>query len=354
MHQTAGVADAIDKQRLRHNLATYQRPCTASSTWQLVNTLVPFALLWAAAYYTLQVSFWLALPVILLASGFLIRTFIIFHDCGHQSFFRSRRVNNFWGFVTGILTFTPYFYWTKNHARHHATSGNLDKRGQGDVWMMTVDEYMRAPRKQRMWYRFYRHPFVMLVLGPLFLILVTHRFSRRKVTKKERLGLYFTNVGILIVAAGLSWAMGLKAYLIIQFFTLLFGLMFGVWLFYVQHQFEGVYWSRNNEWDFVEASLEGGSFYDLPIVLRWFTGSIGYHHIHHLNPRIPNYRLARCQDEISDLQRTPRVGFFASLKALGYRLWDEESNRLIGFREARALHTKRRTDKTATADTAAG
>jgi len=331
----------IKVENITKGLSTFQRSSNLRSAWQIANTLIPYALLWVLAYYALNISYWLALPVIILASGFMIRTFIIFHDCGHQSFFHSRRANDFWGVITGVLTFTPYYYWHANHARHHATSANLDKRGEGDVWMMTVEEYITAPRNEKLKYRFYRHPVIMFLLGPLFITLVTHRVIRRKASKKEKVSVYGTNLGILLVAATLCFMMGWKAYLIVQFSILYLALIMGIWLFYVQHQFEDVYWSRQRNWNFFTASLEGGSFYKLPAVLRWFTGSIGYHHVHHVNPRIPNYNLAKCHDQIPELRSIKPVDLFSSLKALGFRLLDEETGKMVGFREAKLIQMRR-------------
>jgi len=326
---------AIDPQKVTEEIYEYQRPTRRQSIWQIVNSIVPYVALWFAAVELMDVSYWLVLPVTILAAGFLVRIFIIFHDCGHGSFFRSKKANDFWGVVTGILTFTPYYYWRASHAKHHATSSNLDQRGHGDVWMMTVGEYMQATRGKRLQYRLYRNPLVMFLLGPLLMLLVSHRMVRRDAKKAERRSVHITNLAVAAIAVSVSLLIGWKAYLIIQSSVLLIAFSAGVWLFYVQHQFEDVYWARGDEWDFVTASLEGGSFYDLPIILRWFTGSIGYHHIHHLNSRIPNYNLARCQKKIDGLESTKAIGFWKSLKSLSYRLWDEEQGKLIGFGEAR-------------------
>lgn len=326
---------AIDPRKVTEEISEYQRPTRRQSIWQIVNSIIPYVALWFAAIELLSISVWLVLPVTIIASGFLVRIFIIFHDCGHGSFFRSKKANDFWGVVTGILTFTPYHYWRASHAKHHATSSNLDQRGHGDVWMMTVTEYMEATRGKRLQYRLYRNPLVMFILGPLLMLLVSHRFVRHDAKKAEKRSVYFTNLAIAVIAVSLSLLIGWEAYLTIQALIVLVAFSAGVWLFYVQHQFEDVYWARGDEWDFVTASLEGGSFYDLPIVLRWFTGSIGYHHIHHLNARIPNYNLARCQKRIDGLESTKAIGFWKSLKSLSYRLWDEEQGKLIGFGEAR-------------------
>ncbi|MBD3256933.1 fatty acid desaturase [candidate division GN15 bacterium] len=317
---------------LQKEIAAFQHPSRRQSIWQLINTLGPYVGLWVLSYFALQISFWLALPCLILLGGFTIRTFIIFHDCGHGSFFRSQRANRFWGRLTGLLTFTAFRYWSANHARHHATSGNLDRRGQGDVWMMTVDEYLAAPFRRRLWYRLYRHPFMMFILGPLFIMLVTHRVSESRRKPRERHSVQLTNLALVGMAVGMSLLIGWQNYLVIQFVSLWMGLVAGVWLFYVQHQYEDVYWEREDGWDFVTASLEGGSFYRLPRVLQWFTGSIGYHHLHHLNSRIPNYNLERCQQEVPALQSVKPIGLRKSLKALNYRLWDERAGQLVSFR----------------------
>lgn len=328
----SGEAMATPSEKvIRKQLAPFQQPDRKRSIWQIINSIVPYGLLWVGAWYAMGYSYWLALPFIIVAAGFMIRTFIIFHDCGHGSFFRSKKANNFWGTVTGILTFTPYHYWRASHARHHATSANLDQRGFGDVWMMTVKEYQNASKFERLKYRLYRNPLVMFLLGPLFMSLITHRLVRHKANRAERLSVYFTNLGILVMAVGISWAIGWKAYLAIQLPIMFMAQVMGIWLFYVQHQFEGVYWAPQQDWDFVAASLHGGSYYALPKVLNWFTGSIGYHHVHHLNSRIPNYYLAKCHEEVKELQVAPKVGIWKGLKSLGYRLWDEEQNRLVGF-----------------------
>ena len=327
--------DVIDSGELHREMAPYQRPHRWRSIWQLVNTLVPYGLLWYIAYRALDYSFWLALPFIALLSGFLVRVFIIFHDCGHQSFFQSKRANNFWGILTGILTFTPYHRWRASHARHHGTSGNLDKRGEGDVWMMTLREYFQAPRKERIKYRLYRNPIVLFLLGPLSITLFNNRIVGRKARRSERRSVYGTNVVLLALTTAMILLVGWKAFLLIQLLALFLAHIAGVWLFYVQHQFEGVYWERDSHWDFVTAAIKGGSFYKLPGIIRWFTGNIGYHHVHHLNSRIPNYNLARCQKNTPALQHAQEIGVRSSLKSLTFRLWDEDTGRLVGFREIR-------------------
>jgi acyl-lipid omega-6 desaturase (Delta-12 desaturase) len=325
----------LDGPAIQNETAKYQQAGPWRSIWQLTNSIVPYFLLFGYSLWVVRYSFWFALPAIVLAAGFLLRLFIIFHDCGHGAFFKSPRLNQIVGTITGILTFTPYHYWHKSHARHHATSANLDKRGFGDVWMMTTEEYQQASPRTRLSYRLYRNPLIMFGLGPLFLLLKSHRIPREGSTTKERLSVHLTTLAILAIAAGLIMLVGWRTYLLVQLPTIYIALVAGIWIFYVQHQFEGVYWARQREWDFVSASIEGGSFYQLPAVLNWFTGNIGYHHVHHLNSRIPNYNLPKCHDQIPELNKVPKISLWSGFKAVSYRLWDEQSNRLVSFRAAR-------------------
>jgi omega-6 fatty acid desaturase (delta-12 desaturase) len=322
-------------QKLLQKIAAYQRPGRWQSIWQLANTLVPYAVLWYLTYRAFTYSIWLALPAVVLLAGFVVRAFIIFHDCGHGSFFRSKKANDFWGRITGLLTFTPYRRWRASHARHHGTSGNLDKRGEGDVWMMTVQEYLQASRWSRLKYRLYRNPLVMFLMGPLLITLVSNRVVGRKDSRADRRSVLGTNVALVLVVAGLLLIVGWQALLFIVLGSLLLAHVAGVWLFYVQHQFEGMYWERSSRWDFVTAALKGGSFYKLPGILRWFSGSIGYHHLHHLNSRIPNYNLVHCQRKVGALTETKPIGLISSLRSLKFRLWDEDFGRLISFGDIR-------------------
>jgi omega-6 fatty acid desaturase (delta-12 desaturase) len=309
-------------------VAKYQEPVFRRSVWQLVNTLVPYGLLWYLMYLSLGVSYWLTGGLALLAGGFLVRVFIIFHDCGHGSYFNSRKANDILGFVTGLLCFTPYFHWRWEHALHHATAGDLDRRGTGDVWTLTVQEYLEASSWKRFLYRLARNPLILFVLGPLFLFLIKQRFPSTKAGRRERYSVYWTNLALVAVGTGLSCLFGFKAYLLLQLGVMIVAAMAGVWLFYVQHQFEGVYWERRQEWDYCAAALQGSSFYKLPKILQWFSGNIGFHHIHHLSPRIPNYNLEECHRAEPLFQTVKPVTFFASFKALTFRLWDEQHRKL--------------------------
>jgi omega-6 fatty acid desaturase (delta-12 desaturase) len=318
-------------------VAEYQKPSTWRALWQIVDTIVPYVALWCLIYWSLSVSWWITIPLAALSGGFLIRIFIIFHDCGHGSFFKSQLANDVVGFVTGVLTFTPYYHWTWEHSVHHTNSGDLDRRGTGDIWTMTVQEYLESSRWKKFAYRLARNPFVLFVIAPNFVFLIRQRFPTPGAKERERASVQWMNLAILVKVVALSWIFGLKAYLIIQLIEMGFGGAIGVWLFYVQHQFEGAYWERNEEWDYTAAALQGSSFYKLPKILQWFSGSIGFHHIHHLSPRIPNYNLERCHKADPFFQAVPAVTLFASFKALTFRLWDEPMKQLVGFGRIREL-----------------
>jgi omega-6 fatty acid desaturase (delta-12 desaturase) len=312
-------------------VAPYQSPSLRRSIWQVVSTLVPYAALWYLMYHLIAISYWLTLPLAILAAGFLVRGFILFHDCGHGSFFKSRKANSVLGFITGVLTFTPYHHWRWEHAMHHATAGDLDKRGRGDVWTMTVHEYLESSRGKRFAYRLVRNPIVLFVLAPLFLFLVKQRFPSRQAPPRERRSVHWTNLAILVMAGVLGTTFGLAHYLLIQLTVMLVAGAAGVWLFYVQHQFEGVYWARHDEWDYTAVALQGSSFYKLPRILQWFTGSIGFHHIHHLRPGIPNYNLEKCHQAVPLFQSVKPITLLSSLKSLTFRLWDEQRQQLVGY-----------------------
>ena len=318
-------------------VARYQKPSIGRGVWQIVNTLVPYAVLWYLMYLCLAVSFWLVVPLAILAGGFMIRIFIIHHDCGHGSFFKSRRANDILGFITGVLTFTPYHHWRWEHAVHHSTSGDLDRRGMGDIWTLTVQEYLESSRWKRFAYHLARNPVVLFVIAPLFLFVIKQRFPKTEASKRERHSVYWTNLAILGVAGGLSWIFGFQAYLVIQLTAMAVAGSAGVWLFYVQHQFEGVYWERSENWDYTTAALKGSSFYKLPKVLQWFSGNIGFHHIHHLSPRIPNYHLEKCHKSEPLFQTVKAITLLASFKSFTFRLWDEQRRRLVGYGHLRTL-----------------
>jgi acyl-lipid omega-6 desaturase (Delta-12 desaturase) len=312
-------------------VARYQRPAFFRALWQVLNTLVPYGALWFLMYRSLAISLWLTIPLAVLAGGFLVRVFIIFHDCAHGSFFRSPWANALMGNLTGVLCFTPFYRWRWEHSVHHSSAGDLDRRGTGDVWTMTVQEYLAASRWKRFSYRLARNPFILFVVAPAALFLVLERFPTGKEGKRERLSVYCTNLALLLVAAGMSWAMGWKAYLPLQVAAIMVAGSAGIWLFYVQHQFEEVYWEHGSGWDYEKAALEGSSYYKLPRLLQWFSGNIGFHHIHHLSPRIPNYHLEKCHRSEPLFHSVKPLTLFASLRCAGFRLWDERRRKMVGY-----------------------
>ncbi|WP_282201326.1 fatty acid desaturase [Collibacillus ludicampi] len=319
------------KESWRKIIAPYERPNVKRSVWQIINTCVPFFLFWYAAYLSLSVSYWLTLVLTGLAAGLLVRIFIIFHDCCHGSFFSSRTANEVLGTIAGILTCCPFYQWRHTHSVHHATSGNLDRRGIGDIWTLTVEEYLALPPLKRLAYRMYRNPLIMFGLGPSYVFLIKYRFNRKGAKMKERLNTYLINLGIAVVTGLLCWTIGWKTFLLVQGPVFLISSLFGVWLFYVQHQFEGTYFEKGDKWDHMNAALRGSSFYKLPKVLHWFTGNIGFHHIHHLSPRVPNYYLDRAHEENTMFQNVTPVTLLSSLRSLNFRIWDENRRKLMGF-----------------------
>jgi omega-6 fatty acid desaturase (delta-12 desaturase) len=315
----------------------YEKPSRKLSLLQVANSIIPYLALWFLMYLCLDVSYWLTLLLAVPAAGFKMRTFIIQHDCGHGAFFRSQKANNRLGFFLGILTFIPYQYWRHDHAIHHATSGNLDVRDSGgDIWTLTVKEYAESSFRRRFHYRVYRNPLVMFVIAPLVMFAFRYRFSSGKGGERERNSVYLTNFALLSILVLAFFTIGLKAYLLVQLPISLLSSSAGVWLFYVQHQFEDVYWERAGDWDYVAAAIDGSSYYHLPRVLQFFTGNIGFHHVHHLSPRVPNYNLEKCHLDNELFKEVKSVTLLSSLKSLSFRLWDEEGRRLVGFRAARA------------------
>ena len=330
-----------DTKNLKKQVAPFEKSTTKESIFQIINTVVPFIILWYLSYLSLSVSYWLAFVPIVIAAGFLTRIFIIFHDCTHHSFFQNRRANRIVGTIMGVFTVHPFDQWGHDHSVHHATSGNLDKRGTGDMWTMTVDEYAAAPIKVRIAYRFYRNPLVMFVLGPIYVFLLKNRFNRKGARKKERYNTYLTNVLIVALFSLLCWAIGWQSFLIVQGSIFMLSGMAGIWLFYVQHTFEDSYFEEDKDWEYVKAAVEGSSFYKLPKVLQWLTGNIGFHHVHHLSPRVPNYKLEEAHKNTEPLQNVPTITLATSLQSLRFRLWDENSKTFVTFKEVKAVTKKR-------------
>ena len=338
------VTQSIDnrgKTSWQRSLAPYQNSSAVRSWWQLANTLVPYALLWVLMYFSVRVSWWATAGLAILAGAFLVRIFIIFHDCGHGSFFKSRRANDVLGSILGFLTFTPYHQWRWEHAIHHGTAGHLDKRGTGDVWTMTVREYLDSSKKKQFAYQIVRNPVILLLVAPLVLFVVIQRIPSTP-GRRERHSVWWTNLAVACFVVAMCWIFGIKNYLLIQLIVTTVAGAGGVWMFYVQHQFEGVYWERADRWDFTAAALHGSSFYKLPAVLQWFSGSIGFHHIHHLSPRIPNYNLQKCHDADPLFEQVKPITLGASFRTLALRLWDEKSQKMIGFGPVRQHRRERR------------
>jgi omega-6 fatty acid desaturase (delta-12 desaturase) len=309
--------------------------------WQIINTLVPFFLLWYFAYLSLSISYWITIVIAIIAGGFLIRIFIIFHDCCHKSFFKNRMANEIVGTLTGILTCCSYFQWRHSHSVHHATSGNLNKRGTGDIWTLTVEEYVALSPLRRLVYRLYRNPFIMFTIGPIYIFLIDYRFNRKRAGAKERINTYITNLSIVGIAGLLCWMIGWQSCVLVQGPILFLSAVAGIWLFYVKHQFEETYFETEANWDYVKAAMHGSSFYKLPKVLHWITGNIGFHHIHHLSPRVPNYYLEAVHNKNPLLQDVRTITLASSLRSLRFRIWDEHSRKFIGFKEIKHLLVSR-------------
>jgi omega-6 fatty acid desaturase (delta-12 desaturase) len=315
----------------------YEKISNSRSVRELLNSLLPYFALFAAMYAAIR----LGLPYIVVVlmsiptAGFLVRIFIILHDCGHYSFSNDSRINSIFGYICGVLSFNSFPDFRRSHAIHHATVGNLDKRGTGDVWTMTLAEYRTSSLAKRSLYRFVRNPVVLfLFLAPLdFLVLARfwHSYSRRS----DIIGTMATNLAIAAVVVLAAFTIGIGPYLAIQLPIMYFASVVGVWLFFIQHQFPGVYWVHDGEWNQIEASLLGSSFYDLPPLLRWFTGNIGFHHVHHLNPRIPNYMLKECAENVPETQVVRPIGLWKGFESLRLHLYDEELGTLIAFKDAR-------------------
>jgi acyl-lipid omega-6 desaturase (Delta-12 desaturase) len=319
----------------RDDLAPYARPHLGRSALDVATSLLPYAALSALMYLALDVSYLLVLVLAIPAAGFLLRTYIVFHDCAHGSFLPGKRANAWLGIALGLVVFESFASWRHSHAVHHATAGDLGRRGVGDVLTLTVAEYHRSPWRRRLGYRLFRNPLVMFGLGPIYGLLVQPRLVSRSARPRIRRSVVATNIALVVLVGALCWLLGWREYLLVQVPTALLAGSAGVWLFYVQHQFEDTYWEDAGDWSYADAALRGSSYLRLPTLLRFFTGNIGLHHVHHLSTRIPNYNLQRAHDANPIFHGVPTLSLWDGLRSVRLKLWDEERRRLVTFAEAR-------------------
>ena len=319
----------------RETLAPYAKPHLGRSLLDLATSVLPYLALSVAMYAALSVSYLLVLVIAIPTAGFLVRTFVLFHDCSHGSFLASRRANLWLGTVLGLFVYSPFLRWRHDHAIHHATSGDLDRRGGGDVRTLTVTEYEALSSRARLGYRVFRNPLVMFGIGPIVALLIGPRIVAKEARPRMRDSVIGTNVALAVLVAALCWLLGWRDYLLVQAPTLLLAGAAGIWLFYVQHQFEDAYWESAETWTYADAALRGSSYLKLPKVLQFFSGNIGLHHVHHLSARIPNYNLQRAHDENAIFHEVPTLSLADGLRAVRLKLWDEKHRRMVTFAEAR-------------------
>jgi acyl-lipid omega-6 desaturase (Delta-12 desaturase) len=327
--------NAAERPFWREGLAPFERPDRGRALLDLVTSVVPYLALSALMYVALDFSYLLVLAIALPAAGFLLRTFLVFHDCGHGSFLPTRRANVWVGVVTGLIVYAPFHSWRHSHAVHHATAGDLERRGVGDLHTLTVAEYNASSPLRRLGYRLFRNPLVMFGIGPVFSLLVQPRLVPRSARPRIRRSVIGTNIALALLVGGLCWLVGWREFLLVQAPTALLAGAAGVFLFYVQHQFEDTYWQPSEEWSFADAALKGSSYLKLPKVLQFFTASIGLHHVHHLSARVPNYNLQRAHDANPIFHGVPTLSLWDGLRAVRLKLWDEDRGRLVTFAEAR-------------------
>jgi acyl-lipid omega-6 desaturase (Delta-12 desaturase) len=322
-------------------LKPYAKPNLAKSIFQIVTAFVPYCAILLGMYFLIDrgYPYWTTILPAILAAFFMVRIFIIFHDCVHLSFFKSKIACSIIGHITGIMTFTAYYDWGHEHYIHHGTNSNLDKRGVGDVWMLTVDEYNSMKPGKRLWYRIYRNPIFLFLIAPLVSFVLLSRLPKNYKNRRGVISVILTDIIIAGIIVLVSLTIGIKYYLLIQLPVMFFGSMMGVWLFFLQHNYLEEYWEREKDWDFFKSAMIGSTFYKLPGILRWFTGNIGYHHIHHLKTSIPNYNLKKCYDAIPELREIKPITFFSSFSSMFLKLYDEQAKILVNFTKARRMRT---------------
>lgn len=328
---------STDAKRVMAITSRYQKPSVAASVWQLVNTSFLLITSFAAAIWSFNngMPYALTLVISAIAGGFVLRLFIIQHDCGHGSFFSSRNANDIVGTICSLFTLIPYYYWRRQHAIHHATNGNLDQRGHGDMDIYTVREYLKLSAFDRLKYRIYRNPIGFLFFGPVVFFLIINRrvIDFEKTSARERQNVWWTNLAVALFVIALGYSITWTTFAAVILPAVYISGAAGIWMFYIQHQFEHTYWRPEREWDYTAAAMQGSSFYKLPKILQWMTGNIGFHHIHHLKPSIPNYRLEACHKENPEFQDVPTLTLLSSLETMFLCVWDEEQQRLISFKE---------------------
>lgn len=329
------IAGSVKGREWMAVVARYREPSIRRSIFEIVITALPFLILWGAAWAAMSVSYWLTLLIAIPAAAMLVRLFLIQHDCGHYAFFKTRRTNDWTGRIIGVLTMTPYEVWRRNHATHHANSGNLDQRGVGDIETWTVDEYLAKPKWRRFMYRLYRSPIVMFGIGPSFVFMLQQRLPIGQMLGGWRpwTSAMATNLGIAALFAVMMWLVGVGPFLMVHLPIVAFAATIGVFLFYIQHQFEDTFWEEADSWNHQDAALFGSSYLDLPKVLAWVTANIGIHHIHHLYSRVPYYRLPELIRDYPELRDVRRITLWKSFALIKLKLWDSKHKRLISFRQ---------------------
>lgn len=340
-HSNLIRGDSMKRAEINNLVRSFAKASDLKAYWQIINTVIPYLGFIYLMFFLINkgVHYSLVIPISIIPALFLVRIFIFFHDCTHKSFMKSKKEMNIFGHIFGILVFTPFHQWQREHNEHHRTVGNIDKRGTGDVWTLTVDEYRASSWVKRLGYRLYRNPIFLFIIGPAYIFLINQRLPISTRTKKDWMSLIITNIGVLLIILVVSFTVGFKYYLMIQLPIIMIASSLGVWLFFVQHQYEEVYWEGNKNWDITDAALKGSSVYRLPLIINWFTGSIGYHNIHHLNARIPNYKLKKLYKSTKEFQTSKEIKLFESIKLAKLYLYDERNKRLISRRRYKKLHS---------------